>query len=139
MTMRRLITCAVGLVSAAALCACGSSAGSGGGSGANAPYRVLALIALSGPFALDGKAEAVGVRAAVTVVNQHGGILGHPVALTVVNDNGDATTALTDVWVAVRASLRAVLEKVTLADLAAGKLPSSVTRLTKDPDTWEPH
>jgi branched-chain amino acid transport system substrate-binding protein len=104
MTMRRLITCAVGLVSAAALCACGSSAGSDGGSGANAPYRVLALIALSGPFALDGKAEAVGVRAAVTVVNQHGGILGHPVALTVVNDNGDATTALTDVTQAIDGS-----------------------------------
>jgi Rrf2 family protein len=50
-----------------------------------------------------------------------------------------AAAALTDVWVAVRASLRAVLEKVTLADLAAGKLPASVTRLTKDPDTWEPH
>jgi Rrf2 family protein len=50
-----------------------------------------------------------------------------------------AAAVLTDVWVAVRASLRAVLEKVTLADLAAGKLPLSVKRLTEDPDTWEPH
>ena len=50
-----------------------------------------------------------------------------------------AAEVLTDVWVAVRASLRAVLEKVTLADLAAGKLPLSVKRLTEDPDTWEPH
>jgi branched-chain amino acid transport system substrate-binding protein len=104
MTMRRLITCAaVGLVSAAALSACGSSASSGS-SGASSPYRVLALIALSGPTALDGKAEEVGVKAAVTVVNQHGGILGHPVALTVVNDNGDATTALTDVTQAIDGS-----------------------------------
>jgi branched-chain amino acid transport system substrate-binding protein len=103
MTMRRLITGAVGLASAAALCACGSSAASGS-SGASAPYRVLALIALSGPSALDGKAEAVGVKAAVTVVDQHGGILGHPVALTVVNDNGDPTTALTDVTQAIDGS-----------------------------------
>jgi branched-chain amino acid transport system substrate-binding protein len=103
MTMRRLITCAVGLVSAAALCACGASAGSGS-SGASSSYRVLALIALSGSSALDGKAEEVGVKAAVTVVNQHGGILGHPVALTVVNDDGDPTTALTDVTQAIDGS-----------------------------------
>jgi branched-chain amino acid transport system substrate-binding protein len=103
MTMRRLIICAVGLVSAAALAACGASAGSGS-SGASSPYRVLALIALSGSSALDGKAEAVGVKAAATVVNQHGGILGHPVALTVVNDDGDPTTALTDVTQAIDGS-----------------------------------
>ena len=33
---------------------------------------------------------------------------------------------LRDVWVAVRANLRAVLESVTLADLTAGKLPREV-------------
>ena len=31
---------------------------------------------------------------------------------------------LRDVWVAVRASLRGVLEQVTLADLARGELPA---------------
>jgi Rrf2 family protein len=46
---------------------------------------------------------------------------------------------LRDVWVAVRASLRAVLEKVTLADLARGELPESVSALTADPDAWAPH
>ena len=50
-----------------------------------------------------------------------------------------AATVLTDVWVAVRANLRAVLERVTLADLAAGRLPKSVEKLTRDPDSWEPH
>jgi Rrf2 family protein len=34
--------------------------------------------------------------------------------------------ALPDVWRAVRVSLRQVLERVTLADLAAGELPSHV-------------
>src|SRR5439155_12893646 len=46
---------------------------------------------------------------------------------------------LKDVWIAVRANLRAVLESVTLAEIATGNLPSSVSALTADPDAWEPH
>ncbi|MDX6486356.1 MAG: hypothetical protein QOF43_1509 [Gaiellaceae bacterium] len=46
---------------------------------------------------------------------------------------------LRDVWVAVRASLRGVLEQVTLADLARGELPASVKALAADPDAWAPH
>jgi Rrf2 family protein len=41
-------------------------------------------------------------------------------------------------WVCVRASLRSVLEQVTLADLAAGRLPPKVNRLADDPDAWSP-
>jgi DNA-binding IscR family transcriptional regulator len=52
---------------------------------------------------------------------------------------GGSAEGLRDVWVAVRASLRAVLEKVTLADLAAGDLPESVRELAADPDAWAPH
>jgi DNA-binding IscR family transcriptional regulator len=43
---------------------------------------------------------------------------------------------LRDVWVAVRASLRSVLEQVTLADVARGELPESVEALAADPDAW---
>jgi Rrf2 family protein len=50
-----------------------------------------------------------------------------------------AAAVLADVWVAVRASLRSVLEEVTLANLAAGKLPPTVDKLTRDPDAWRPH
>jgi Rrf2 family protein len=50
-----------------------------------------------------------------------------------------AAASLVDVWVAVRANLRAVLEKVTLADLARGSLPASVKRLAADPDAWNAH
>ena len=39
-------------------------------------------------------------------------------------------------WVAVRASLRTVLENVTLADLAEGKLPARVDKLADDPEAW---
>ena len=43
---------------------------------------------------------------------------------------------LREVWIAVRANLRAVLEKVTLADLTTGELPGEVRELTEDPDAW---
>ena len=43
---------------------------------------------------------------------------------------------LTDVWVAVRASLRRVLEKITIADLRDGNLPAAIGELTGDPDAW---
>ena len=43
------------------------------------------------------------------------------------------------VWVAVRASLRAVLEQVTLADVVTGELPENVRVLAEDPDAWAPH
>jgi len=46
---------------------------------------------------------------------------------------------LREVWVAVRASLRNVLETVTVADLARGDLPAAVEELAADPDAWAPH
>jgi Rrf2 family protein len=50
-----------------------------------------------------------------------------------------AAGALREAWVAVRANLRAVLETVTLADLAAGRLPDEVAAIAADPDAWQPH
>ena len=50
-----------------------------------------------------------------------------------------AAEALRDVWIAVRANLRAVLESVTLADLADGTLPKPVVQLTRDPEAWVHH
>ena len=43
---------------------------------------------------------------------------------------------LTDVWIAVRASLRHVLERTSLADLSAGQLPEDVQTLAEDPKAW---
>ena len=42
------------------------------------------------------------------------------------------TKALTDVWRALRASKRSVLEKTTLADVASGNLPDHVVELARD-------
>jgi Rrf2 family protein len=44
---------------------------------------------------------------------------------------------LRDVWVAVRANLRDVLENVTLADVAKGDLPEHVVALAAAPEAWE--
>ena len=41
------------------------------------------------------------------------------------------------VWLAVRSSLREVLEHVTLADLATGCLPDDVVRRAAQPDVWQ--
>lgn len=45
---------------------------------------------------------------------------------------------LQEVWVAVRAALRLVLESVTLADVVSGRLPKPVADLVAAPDAWEP-
>jgi Rrf2 family protein len=42
------------------------------------------------------------------------------------------TVALTDVWRALRASMRSVLERTSLADVVAGALPEHVGRLADD-------
>jgi Rrf2 family protein len=43
---------------------------------------------------------------------------------------------LQDVWIATRASLRAVLEPVTLEQIVEGRLPPAVAHLVSDPDAW---
>jgi Rrf2 family protein len=47
-----------------------------------------------------------------------------------------AADALPRVWIAVRKNLRSVVEQVTLADVASGKLPAKIERLASDPEAW---
>ena len=47
--------------------------------------------------------------------------------------------SLAELWIAVRASLRTVLETTTVADLANGRLPEQVKALTADPEAWSSH
>ena len=49
--------------------------------------------------------------------------------------NGSAKR-LVEVWVAARAALRQVLESVTVADVASGTLPDSISMLVEQPDAW---
>jgi Rrf2 family protein len=47
-----------------------------------------------------------------------------------------AATSLRDLWVAVRASLRRVLESTSLADVVEGDLPDEVIELMADPEAY---
>ncbi len=47
------------------------------------------------------------------------------------------TEALTDVWRALRASMRSVLEETSLAEVASGRLPAHVSTLADDYRTQE--
>jgi Rrf2 family protein len=51
-------------------------------------------------------------------------------------DYPGAAAGLRPVWVATRAALRSVLEEVTVADIVADRLPSSVRDLVDRPDAW---
>jgi Rrf2 family protein len=47
--------------------------------------------------------------------------------------------SLQKVWVALRGSMRSVLEAVSLADVARDDLPDPVRALLDQPEAWEPH
>jgi len=49
---------------------------------------------------------------------------------------GGEATHLQDVWIAMRATLREVLEHVTLGQVLRGDLPDGITRFSSNPDAW---
>jgi Rrf2 family protein len=51
-------------------------------------------------------------------------------------DYPEGAQSLQRAWIAVRASLRSVAENVSLADLAAGKLPARIEKIAADPESW---
>ncbi len=44
--------------------------------------------------------------------------------------------SLLPLWIALRANVREILDKVTLADVAGARLPAGVSALTDAPDAW---
>ena len=51
-------------------------------------------------------------------------------------DYDGAAAHLQPVWIAVRASLRSVVDELTLADVVAGRMPPRLKRLVDAPDAW---
>jgi Rrf2 family protein len=47
-----------------------------------------------------------------------------------------AAQPLQEVWIALRANERAILETVTLGHIAKGELPAQIHSLTEDPRAW---
>ena len=66
----------------------GTSAGPSG-----TPIRVGISVSLKGDFKADGEASLRGYQLWASDVNSHGGLLGRPVKLVVLNDNSDPNTA----------------------------------------------
>jgi Rrf2 family protein len=51
---------------------------------------------------------------------------------------GGSAAHLAELWVALRAAVRGVLDEVSLEQVATGHLPARVRRLVEAPDAWQP-
>ncbi len=83
---------------AASVAACGLSSTGTPSTSANrgpsgTPIKVGISLSLTGDFSADGQASLRGYRLWAADVNNHGGLLGRPVSLVVLNDNSDPNTA----------------------------------------------
>jgi len=63
---------------------------------AGEPYVIGAIVSESGPGATLGRPEADSIQLAVDEINKAGGIAGRQIALTILDDQSDATTAVND-------------------------------------------
>jgi len=87
---------AVSMLAAASVAACGlsntgtPSTSNGGPSGT--PIKVGISLSTTGDFSADGQASLRGYQLWAADVNSHGGLLGRPVRLIVMNDNSDKAT-----------------------------------------------
>lgn len=96
--MSRRVVAVIAAITGAVLVltGCGSSSSSSGG-GKDDPYRVLVTAGLSSPgvLAANSKTSVNAAKAGAAMVNASGGIAGRKVEVTVVDDGGDPTTAVT--------------------------------------------
>lgn len=87
-----------------------------------------------GGYALARPAEKISIADVIRAVEGPlANVRGHPPEDL---EYGGASAKLREVWVALRANVRNVLERVTLADVARGELPAHVEELTRDADAW---
>ncbi len=82
---------------ALALAACGSNgSGSSGNASGSRPILVGISLSLTGGFSTDGQAFRRGYQLWQSDVNSHGGIIGRPVKLIILNDNSSPTTVVSN-------------------------------------------
>jgi len=87
-----------------------------------------------GGYALARPADEISIADVIRAVEGPlANVRGHPPEDL---EYGGASAKLREVWVALRANVRNVLEQVTLADVARGELPAHVEELTLDADAW---
>ena len=61
---------------------------------ANEPYLIGATVSESGPGATLGRPEADSIQMAVDEINKAGGVNGHPLQATILDDESSATAAV---------------------------------------------
>ena len=87
-----------------------------------------------GGYALARPATEITIGAVIRVVDgplaEVRGLRPHETAYTGVARH------LPDVWVAMRASLRTVLDETTLQAVLTGDLPEHVQKMARDPEAW---
>jgi branched-chain amino acid transport system substrate-binding protein len=87
---------AVSMLAAASVAACGLSntgtPSTSNGEPSGTPIKVGISLSLTGDFSADGQASLRGYQLWASDVNTHGGLLGRPVKLVVLNDNSDKNT-----------------------------------------------
>jgi Rrf2 family protein len=87
-----------------------------------------------GGYALARPATEITIGAVIRVVDgplaEVRGLRPHETVYTGVAQH------LPDVWVAMRASLRTVLDETTLQAVLTGNLPAHVQKMAQDPDAW---
>ena len=99
---RFLTVTAAAALTAAVAAGCSSSTstsggnGGGGGSSSKTPITIGTSLSLTGDFDADGQAFEKGYKLWVSEVNKAGGIDGHPVRLTILNDNSSQTQVVTN-------------------------------------------
>ena len=91
-TRPRLVPIAAASATALAVAACGSTSASTTASSSAQPITVGISLPLTGSFAADGQATENGYKLWASDVNTHGGLLGRPVRLTILDDKSDPNT-----------------------------------------------
>ncbi|GAA4545126.1 ABC transporter substrate-binding protein [Pseudonocardia xishanensis] len=104
---RRLAAAAVAAGAALVLAACGGGTEAAGGD-SQKPYRVLVTggVSAQGVLAANSGTSILSTKAGADVVNAAGGVGGRPVEVTVVDDAGDPTQALTRIREAINSDAK---------------------------------
>ncbi len=131
MLTRTMRSVAIVAIAGLALAACSSNSDSSssspaagsGGSTSSAPIKLLVSGAASGALAPNASVSINSAKAAANEINAAGGINGRQIEVTVVDDNADATTAVTVLQKAIADNKPDVFMNSGPSTVAAATLP----------------